>query len=205
MDRQRTSLGAATGVGAVATTPLVSIIIPPRDHAALPVRCSDPVCNRTDCPEIALLIVDNDSRRRRATRRFDQLATDQRVRVPRHSGAVNWSAMNNEAARQARGEILVPLNNEVEALHPDWLRGMVAVALRPEIGAAGARLLYRDGTGQHAGMTLTKGAIATHLLRDAARDDPGYGGMRQHPRRVAAVAGACMAVRRDMFDAVGQL
>ena len=183
--------------------PAVSIIIPTRDRAALLARCADSVLNRTDYPDIELLIVDNDSREQRTARLLGRLATDPRVRVLRHAGAFNWSAMNNVAAREAHGKILVLLNNDIEALHPDWLCEMVTLASRPEVGVVGARLLYPDGTVQHAGMTLGPGAVATHLFRGAASDHLGYGGMLRHTRSVAAVTGACMAMRREVFDAVG--
>jgi GT2 family glycosyltransferase len=201
--RARRGRQAAVRHDAERPLPLVSIIIPTRDRAALLARCVDSILHRTNHPALELLIVDNDSRDRRTARLLDRLATDQRVRVLRHPGPFNWSAMNNAAARVARGKILVLLNNDVESLHPDWLSEMVELALRPEIGVVGARLLYPDGTVQHAGMTLGPGAVATHLLRGAARDDPGHGEMLHHTRSVAAVTGACMAMRHDVFDAVG--
>ena len=185
--------------------PLVSIIIPTRDHAALLARCVDCVLNRTDYTPIELLIVDNDSRERRAARLLARLATDPRVRILPHPGPFNWSAMNNAAVREACGEIIVLLNNDTEVIDPAWLHEMITLVQRPEIGIVGARLLYPDGTLQHAGMTIGPGAITGHLCRGAARDDPGHGEMLRHARSVAAVTGACMAMRRAVFDAVGGL
>lgn len=183
--------------------PLVSVIVPTRDRADLLARCTESLLRRTDYPAIELIIVDNDSRRRAATRLLARLATDARVRVLRFPGPFNWSAMNNAAARLARGTVLALLNNDIEAIHPDWLREMVALAQRPEIGVVGARLLYPDGRVQHAGMTIGPGAVATHLLRGAARNAAGYGGMLRYTRSVAAVTGACMVMRRAVFDEVG--
>jgi GT2 family glycosyltransferase len=183
--------------------PLVSIIIPTRDHAALLARCVDGILHRTDYAPIEVLILDNDSRERRTAWLLTRLAADPRVRILSHPGPFNWSALNNAAVRQARGEIVVLLNNDTEVINPGWLREMVALAQRPDIGIVGARLLYPDGTLQHAGISIGPGGVAAHLCRGAARDDPGHGGMLRHTRSVAAVTGACMALRRAVFNALG--
>jgi len=193
------------GEGELLQRPLVSIIIPTRDRAALLACCTDGVLHRTDYAPIELLIVDNDSHERRTARLLTRLATDPRVRILPHPGPFNWSAINNAAVHAARGEIIVLLNNDIEIANPSWLREMVALAQQPDIGVVGARLLYPDGTLQHAGMTIGPGAVAAHLCRGAARHDPGHGGMLRHTRSVAAVTGACMAMRRAVFDAVGGL
>ncbi len=186
-----------------APAPLVSVIVPTRDRAALLGACAEGVLNRTDYPAIEFLIVDNDSREPRTATLFARLRADQRVRILPHPGPFNWSAMNNAAAAVARGHILLLLNNDIDVIAPGWLSELVALALRPDVGAVGAKLLYPDGTVQHAGMTLGRGSFGAHLYRHAARDDPGHGGMLAARRRVSAVTGACLAIRRDVFDAVG--
>ncbi len=193
------------GEGESHERPLVSIIIPTRDRAALLARCVRGVLHRTDYAPIELLIVDNDSRDRRSARLLTRLATDPRVRILPHPGPFNWSAMNNAAVRHAHGDIIVFLNNDIDVINPTWLREMVALAQQPGIGIVGARLLYPDGTLQHAGITIGPGAVSAHLCRGVARDDPGHGGMLRHTRTVAAVTGACMALRRAVFDGVGGL
>jgi len=193
------------GEGELSRRPLVSVIIPTRDRAALLGRCVDGVLHRTDYAPIEVLILDNDSRERRTARLLRRLAGDPRVRILPHPGKFNWSAMNNAAVRQARGEVVALLNNDTEVINSAWLQEMVTLAQRPDIGMVGARLLYPDGTLQHAGITIGPGGVAAHLCRGAARDDPGHGGMLRHTRSVAAVTGACMVLRRAVFDAVGGL
>ncbi|MBS0562557.1 MAG: glycosyltransferase [Proteobacteria bacterium] len=183
--------------------PLVSLIVPTRDRAALLARCADGVLNRTDYPEIEFIVVDNDSREPETAALLTRLQQDPRVRVLPFAGPFNWSAMNNAGAEAARGEVLVLLNNDIDVIEPGWLRELVTQALRPEIGAVGAKLLYPDGTVQHAGMALGQGASATHLCRHAARDDPGHAGMLAARRRVSAVTGACLAIRRDVYWRAG--
>ena len=183
--------------------PLVSLIVPTRDRAALLARCADGVLARTDYPAIEFIVVDNDSREPETAALLSRLQRDPRVRVLPFAGPFNWSAMNNAGAEAARGEVLVLLNNDIDVIEPGWLREIASQALRPEIGVVGAKLLYPDGTVQHAGMALGQGASATHLCRHAARGDPGHGGMLAARRRVSAVTGACLATRRDVYRRAG--
>jgi GT2 family glycosyltransferase len=177
--------------------------VPTRDRARLLARCADGVLRGTDYTPLELLIVDNDSRQRRTARLLRRLQADRRVRILPYPGAFNWSAMNNAAVRAARGEVIVLLNNDVEVLEPGWLRHMVSLALRSDTGVVGARLLFPDGTVQHAGITLGPGGVADHVLHHAPGDAPGYQGMLAVTRTVAAVTGACMVMRRAVFDTVG--
>ena len=185
--------------------PLVSVIIPTRDRAALLVPCAWGVLQRTDYPSLELLIVDNDSREELTARALRDLETDARVRILRHPGPFNFAAINNAAVEQARGEIVVLLNNDVEVMHPGWLRELVSHAVRPDVGAVGAKLLYADGTLQHGGIVFGPGLAATHILRQAARTDPGYNGQLALTRTLFAVTGACLAIRRSVFREVGGL
>lgn len=183
--------------------PRVSVIIPTRDQADLLREVSSGVLHRTDYPDIELLLVDHASTAPAATALLSDLAQDQRVRVLPFQDAFNFAAMNNLAASQASGAVLVLLNNDIEIHQPGWLAELVGHALRPDVGLVGARLLHRDGTLQHGGIALGPEGRATHLFRGAMRDDPGYCGMLAITRDVAAVTGACMAVRRAVFTEVG--
>jgi O-antigen biosynthesis protein len=187
------------------TLPLVSIIIPTRDRADLLVRCTDGVLSRTDYPNIELLIVDNDSQDPAAIRLLRHLSRDPRVRIIGYSGRFNYAAQNNLAARKARGDILVLLNNDTDVIRPDWLREMVSHALRPDVGAVGAKLFYTDERVQHAGVVLGPGRAVIHQLRLADRLDAGPAGELALTRTVSAVTGACLALRRSNFFEVGGL
>jgi O-antigen biosynthesis protein len=121
--------------------PLVSIIVPTRDRAELLRCCAEAVLSRTDYPAIELLVVDNDSREPASIELFRRLLQDPRVRVLPCPGPFNYSALNNLAAREARGEVLVLLNNDTDSIRPDWLREIVSHAMRPDVGAVGVKLL----------------------------------------------------------------
>jgi GT2 family glycosyltransferase len=185
--------------------PLVSVIVPTRDRSQLLECVVDAVLSRTDYPALELLIVDNDSQEPDALGLLRCLSQNRRVRVLSHPGPFNFAALNNRAAHAARGEVLVLLNNDTDSIQPGWLREMVSHAVRPDIGAVGAKLLYPDGRVQHGGMVLGPTVWPQHQLRFADRLDPGPGGELALTRTVSIVTGACLAVRRSVFFEVGGL
>ena len=185
--------------------PLVSVIVPTRDHSALLRSCARGLLQVTDYPALELLIVDNGSEEEATAALFAELARDSRVRILRAPGPFNYSRLNNQATREARGELLLLMNNDVEAVDPLWLREMVSHAVRPDVGAVGARLLYADGRLQHAGVVLGIGGVAVHIHSRASRGDPGHFGSLALTRQVSAVTGACLMLRREVFTAIGGL
>jgi GT2 family glycosyltransferase len=119
-------------------------------------------------------------------------------------GPFNFSRLNNDAVALARGEILVFLNNDIEVMEPTWLSALVAEAIRPEVGAVGATLLYPNGLVQHAGVVIgLAGGPAGHAFHLFRADHPGFLHMLRATRRVSAVTAACLAVRRETFLAAG--
>jgi GT2 family glycosyltransferase len=183
--------------------PLVSVIVPTRDRADLLVRCAEGVLHRTDYPNLELLILDNESTESKTLTLFETFAREEdRVRVVRHPGPFNHSALNNAGAREARGEVLVLLNNDIDVIDSNWMRELVSQAIRPEVGIVGAKLLYADERVQHGGIVLGPSDVV-HVHRLAARNDPGYFGQLALTRTLSAVTGACAAIRRSVFFEVG--
>jgi GT2 family glycosyltransferase len=185
---------------------LVSVIIPTRDRADVLGKCLGGLLVATDYPALEVIVADNDSCEAATFRLFDRLASDPRVRILPCPGPFNYSAINNKAIAESRGEILLLLNNDVLIRRADWLTNMVAQAVRPEVGAVGARLLYENGTIQHAGVILGVGAIepvAGHVYERAAADAPGHLNHLRVARNTSAVTAACLAMRRTVFDEVG--
>ncbi len=125
--------------------PLVSVIVPIRDKADLLALCADGVLARTDYEPLELLVIDNDSQEKATHDLLARLTNDPRVRVISYPGAFNFAAMNNAAAQQAKGEVIVFLNSDTDVIDAGWLREMVSHAVRPDVGAVGAKLLYADG------------------------------------------------------------
>lgn len=185
--------------------PLVSLIVPTRDRSELLRACARGVLSRTDYRNLELLIVDNGSVEPQTLALFDELRADPRVRVIPDPAAFNYSRLNNLAARQARGEVLVLLNNDIDVIGPGWLTELVGHALRPDVGAVGARLLFADGRVQHAGIALGIAGVASYYHPFVAREARGYRDALVLVREVSAVTGACLALRREVFERVGGL
>lgn len=195
----------------LANPPRVTIIIPVRDNAGLLARCTEGVLARTDYPDFELIIADNDSTEPETLALLDALALDPRVRIVAMPGAFNYSAINNAAAAQATGAVLVLLNSDVVVIGAGWLSELVGHAMRPDVGAVGAKLLFENGTIQHAGVVLGVGSfeggpgVAGHFGLAAPADAIGHGEQFVLTREVAAVTAACLALRRDVFEAAGGL
>ncbi|CAN5153607.1 N/A [soil metagenome] len=184
--------------------PKVSVLVPTRDCAELTAQCASGVLERTDYPDLELIIIDNGSVEPQTAALFERLAADPRVTVLRDDRPFNFSALNNAAARAASGEVLVLMNNDVEALDPDWLTEMVAQVMRPDVGAVGAKLFYPDGCIQHAGVLLgVRTGVGDHLHIGEPGDTLGYMGRAAVPQEVSAVTGACLAIRKATYEALG--
>jgi GT2 family glycosyltransferase len=183
--------------------PLVSLIVPTRDRRDLLEACIEGLMRRTTYPRLEILIADNGSTRPDTQAYFDDIVRDARVRVIDCSGPFNFSDINNRAVANARGTVLGFINNDVEVIGPEWLEEMVSQALRPGIGAVGARLLYASGQVQHGGVLLGVGGYAGHAHRFADPREPGYLSRLQAHQYFMAVTAACLVVERRKFEAVG--
>jgi GT2 family glycosyltransferase len=183
--------------------PLVSIIIPFRDEPALLATCVTSIRAQPGYEPIELVLVDNESELPETKALVERLAAEPRVHLVDAPGSFNWSAINNAAVRACDGELLLFMNNDIEARRPRWLDPLVGHALCPAVGAVGARLLYPDGSLQHGGVVFGLGGLAGHVLRGLPGDRPGCGAMAVQTRDCSAVTGACMMTRREVFEAVG--
>ncbi len=212
--------------------PQVSILIPTRDNHDLLRNCVESLLHRTDYPHFEILIIDNQSScpetlrylsekesntataAQQAPRKIPETSAidaappsiaSRLTRVLRYDAPFNYSAINNFAARQATGEVLVLLNNDVEAINSTWLRDLVSHCIRPDVGCVGAKLYYPDETIQHAGVIVGLGGVAGHSHKYAPRQTPGYYARLCITHEVSAVTGAALAVRRSLFHEVGGL
>ena len=191
--------------------PLVSIVIPTRDRVDLLRNCVSGLLYRTTYDAVEILIVDNGSTEPETAAYFADLAKEERVRILTIEGDFNYSRLNNEAVGQARGSVIVLMNNDIEIIEAGWLNEMVGLVCRKDVGAVGAKLLYGDGRVQHAGVRLGAGhfeggtGVAGHFGLLKERYDVGYFGQLALTRDVSAVTGACLAVRRDIYQDVGGL
>jgi O-antigen biosynthesis protein len=183
--------------------PLVSLIVPTKDKLELLRPCVESVLGRTDYGNFEILIVDNGSVEKPTADYLREMETNPRVRVLTCPGPYNFSAINNFAVRKARGSYLCLLNNDTEVVEPAWLSEMMRYAVRPAIGAVGAKLLYEDGSIQHAGVVVGIGEAAGHAHRFLPADQPGYFRQPHIAQFVSAVTAACLVVEKKKFEAVG--
>jgi GT2 family glycosyltransferase len=178
-------------------TPLVSIIIPTRDRGALLKQCIESIEGKTRYARYEILVLDNGSADPRTLRYLDTVA--EKWCVHRCPGPFNYSSINNAGAAQAKGEYVLFLNNDIEVISPDWLTAMVAQAQRSGVGAVGAKLLYPDGSIQHAGVVLGVDGIAGHAFRHTPAGAGTYHAFADVARNCSAVTAACMLVPREVF------
>lgn len=186
--------------------PIVSIIIPTRDGWSLLGPCLESL-KITEWPadRMEVIVVDNGSTQADALEGMSAAEHQGRIRILRDPRAFNYSRLNNEAARVARGDVLVLLNNDTEIIDPAWLRKLVAYAIQPDIGAVGPKLLFGDRTVQHGGVVLGVQGLAGHAHLFLEANAGGYRGLANLTHEVSAVTGACLAVSSAAYREVGGL
>ena len=184
--------------------PGVSILIPFRDHVELTQQCVDAIRENTKGVDYEIILLDNWSNTPAAEVFCVEQSNMPDTRVIRIAEPFNYSRINNQGAKSAQYPYLLFLNNDVFIGGASWLRILLNEALSdPKVGAVGAKLLYPNGTVQHAGVVLGVGGVADHAFRGLPGDARGYIAHAVAAREVAAVTAACMLVRRNVFEAVG--
>ncbi|UCD57093.1 MAG: glycosyltransferase family 2 protein [Candidatus Hydrogenedentota bacterium] len=180
-----------------------SVLVPTRDNVEQLRRCVESIVQKTSYPKYEIIIIDNQSIEDKTKDYLGSLEEDGRIRVIRYDADFNFSAMNNLAAESARGDYLVFLNNDAEVIEAGWLKAMLELMQIPGVAVVGAKLLYPDDTVQHAGVVLWHCGTAGHVHSRLPRDEHGYFGMADSIRNCSAVSGACMMVRREIFQKLG--
>lgn len=185
--------------------PLISLIIPTRDRLDFMEPCISSILEKTDYPRdrYEIVVVDNGSTEPALLRYLDKLNRDGQVVLSRDPSKFNYSRLNNEASKLAKGDYLAFVNNDVVVNDPLWLRRLVVQASRPGIGAVGAKLLYPDMTVQHGGIVLGIQGVAAHAHHNLQANDPGYMGLSTSTHAISAVTGACLMVKRAIFQEAG--
>jgi len=184
--------------------PLVSIIISTRDHSELLRKAIDSIHSVSTYTNYEIVIVDNGSRDPEAVAYLASMAKRPGVRLIRDDSPFNFSRLSNTGVAQSKGEVVCLLNNDIEVITPDWIEEMLSFAIKPDVGAVGARLWYPDGKLQHGGVIIGGSGIAHYHLR-LPRGNMGYFGRAVLQQELSAVTGACLMVRRGIFQKVGGL
>jgi GT2 family glycosyltransferase len=165
-------------------------------------RCVDSI-SRSSYANYEIIVLENHSECRETLSYYRRLDQERRARIIAWNKPFNYAAVNNFGAAHAQGEVLLFLNNDIEAINPDWLERLVTHAMRPEVGAVGAKLYYADDSIQHAGIVVGMGGIAGHAHLRFPREADGYLQRLRIPHNCSAVTGACLMTRRDVFEQTG--
>ncbi len=184
--------------------PFVSVIIPNKDHIGELDACVRSIIGKSTYREFEIVIVENNSEDAATFDYYERIATEfEQVKVVRWDGAFNYSAIINYGASKASGSRLLLLNNDTEVISPDFIPEMLGYLERPEVGVVGAKLFFRDGLVQHAGIEVGPFDTIVHVNQDFTDEREGYRGRATRPGNFSAVTGACQMVRRDVFEQVG--
>lgn len=190
----------------IENTPIISIIIPFRDLPAILARCLDSILQKTTYSHFEIIAVSNQSQEPSTlVLMADYPKRDARIRFLDYDYPFNFSAINNFAAGQAKGEHLLLLNNDTEVINPDWLEALLQHSQRSEVGAVGAKLYFPNDIIQHAGIIVGISGSAGHSHKCIDRRDPGYFNRLDVIQNISAVTGACLMVKKSLYLALGGL
>jgi GT2 family glycosyltransferase len=182
--------------------PKVSLIILTRDKVGLLRRCVETLLANTSYKNYEVVIVDNGSVEEETFGYLDTIKKTPNIKVIRDERPFNFSALNNIGVAHCSGEVLGFLNNDLEFVKPDWLEKMVAQAVRKEVGAVGARLLFPNNLLQHGGVIIGIGGVAGHNHKGSPKEDAGYFNRAILSQNLSAVTGACLLTRREVFNRI---
>lgn len=186
--------------------PLVSILIPNKDHIEELHTCITSLEGKSTYRNYEILIIENNSTEEQTFEYYKKLEqTSDHIRVLYYEGEFNYSRINNFGVQQARGEYLLLLNNDTEMIHPESIWELLSHAMRPGVGIVGARLYFPDNTIQHAGVIVGYGGVAGHAFLGFAKEAPGYQNRIRCIQDYSAVTAACMMIPRTVYDEVGGL
>lgn len=187
-------------------SPTISIIIPFRDLTKVLKRCLDSILAKTTYPYFEIICVSNQSKEPATFAMItDYQQQDPRIRFIHYDQPFNFSAINNFAVNFAQGEHILLLNNDTEVINSDWLEALLEHSQRPEVGAVGAKLYYPNNTIQHAGIIIGIGGTAGHSHKCFNRNDPGYFNRLGIIHNVSAVTGACLMVKKVLYNSLDGL
>lgn len=185
----------------------ISILIPNKDHVGDLRRCIDSIKERSTYENYEIIVIENNSTEKETFDYYQTLSEQENITVVTYTGSFNYSKINNFGAGFAKGEYLLLLNNDTQVISMNWLEAMLMYAQRPDVGAVGAKLYYGDRTIQHAGIVIGLGAHRTagHTHYKINYDNLGYMGKLCYAQNVSAVTGACLMVKKSIYEALGGL
>lgn len=187
--------------------PKISIVIPNKDHYEDLKRCVTSIIDRSSYDNYEIIIVENGSKTQEIFQYYDQLRQNPKIRVLTYEDEFNYSRINNLGVSAAEGSYVVLLNNDTQVITLNWMEELLMYAQREDVGAVGAKLYYEDKTIQHAGVVIGLGAHRTagHTHYRVSSNNLGYMGRLCYAQDVSAVTGACLMVKKEIYEKLGGL
>lgn len=187
--------------------PMVSIIIPNKDHLSDLKRCIDSILDKTTYENYEIIVVENNSETKEIFEYYEEIKKHPRISVVTYEGKFNYAKINNLGSRSARGEYLLLLNNDTQVITVNWIEELMMYGQREDVGVVGAKLYYEDMTIQHAGIVIGLGAHRTagHTHYKVNKENVGYMGKLCYAQDVSAVTGACMLVKKALYEELSGL
>lgn len=183
--------------------PLVSIIIPTKDHIDVLDTCISSILKKSTYENFEIIIIENNSTLKETFDYYDTLLDrDTRIRIEKWGHEFNFSKLMNFGTQKASGKYLIYLNNDTEVITPEWIEIMLGICQREDVGIVGCRLFYPDETIQHAGLCVT-GGVAGHLGKNLPRGQWGYFALHDATQDLSAVTAACMMTKKGVVESVG--
>ncbi|MCI9382828.1 MAG: glycosyltransferase family 2 protein [Lachnospiraceae bacterium] len=187
--------------------PLISIVIPNKDHMEDLSRCVESIVSKSTYPNYEIIVVENNSETKEIFDYYKALEHNERIRVVKYEGDFNYSRINNFGVSFAGGKYVLLLNNDMKIITREWMEELLMYAQRPDVAAVGGKLYYADNSIQHAGIVIGLGAhrAAGHTHYKDDKMHLGYMGRLCYAQDVTAVTGACLLVERKQYEEVGGL
>lgn len=185
----------------VKNEPLISILIPNRDQTEDLRKCVNSILNKSSYKNFEIIIIENNSKTTEIFDYYEQLQLNPQIKILYYNGKFNYSTINNFAAKHAKGEYLLLLNNDTEVRSANWIEELLSCLQFPNVGCAGALLTYYDKTVQHAGIVLKmQNGTAGHLFQYELENKKSYEHRLDSIQNVSAVTGACIMVKTSIYN-----
>lgn len=189
----------------ILNNPKVSILIPNKDEVNTLKKCINSILNKSTYENYEIIIIENNSEHKDIKKYYDQLRKNEKIKIVEYKGDFNYSAINNFGAKQANGDYYLLLNNDTEVIKDRWIEELLMHAQFDSVGIVGGKLYYHDDTIQHAGIVVGVNGVADHIGRGFGRYENGHMGRLLVKQNVGAVTGACLMIRKNVFNEVNGL
>lgn len=178
--------------------PLISIIIPSGGNIKMLKACVESIRTKSSYKNYEIIVVYNS--KKEETKKLLEIL---KHKILIYDKPFNFSKINNFAVQQASGEYVIFLNDDTQVISPDWMEKMLEHSIKPTVGVVGVLLFYLNDTIQHAGVLIGVGGITSHAFEGLTRIGSGYKGLVRTVRECSAVTGACMMIKKKLFEQVG--